>query len=244
LTKPRLDAWLVERGFFATRAKAQGAIMAGQVSVNGRAELKAGFAVAPDAKVAVAATTDYVSRGGFKLEAALEAFSIDARGKVWLDMGASTGGFTDCLLRRGARLVYAVDVGYGQIDAKLKADPRVVVFEKTHARDFKSFKLDPRPERAAVDVSFISLAQVLPWVLESLSRPCEIVALIKPQFEVGPKKAPKGVVRTAENRAEAIEKIRSCLGPLGLCEKGLIESPLRGAKGNVEYLIYLADKLL
>ncbi len=237
--RKRLDALLVERGLLPTRAKAQAAVMAGQVLVDGKPRLKAGAPTAEDAQLSLLSPCPYVSRGGLKLAAALDAFPIVTAGRVCLDVGASTGGFTDCLLQRGAARVYCVDVGRGQLDAKLRADPRVVWREETHARDLSPSWFSPPPTLAVVDVSFISLTQVLAPALACLSAPWDAVALIKPQFEVGPKLAPKGVVRTEEARQAAIEKVRAALPALGAVESGLVESPAKGAKGNVEYLIWL-----
>lgn len=237
--RKRLDVFLVERGFFATRAKAQAAVMAGQVLVGGKPALKAGEPVGEDAAVELVAPCPYVSRGGLKLEAALDAFKLDVSGRVCLDVGASTGGFTDCLLQRGASRVYAIDVGRGQLDAKLRGDARVVSREQTHARDLDPAWFSPRPTLAVADVSFISLTRVLAPMLACLEGVWDAVALIKPQFEVGPKLAPKGIVRTQEARDEAIQKIRAFLPSLPAVEAGLIESPAKGAKGNVEYLIWL-----
>lgn len=240
MAKGRLDELLVERGLFPTRAKAQAAVMAGLVAVDGKPALKAGQAVSGDARLElIAPACPYVSRGGLKLEAALKGFGISPAGRTCLDVGASTGGFTDCLLQAGARKVYAVDVGTAQLDAKLRGDPRVVSWEQTHARALRAERFDPAPDLAVVDVSFISLTQVLAPIVACLKAPFEIAALIKPQFEVGPKLAPKGVVRSPEARAAAVEKIRAALPGLGLRELGLIESPLKGPKGNVELLIHL-----
>ncbi len=237
--KTRLDLLLVERGLFPTRAKAQAAVMAGQVRVEGRPQTKPGASTPKEAKLEVLSPSPYVSRGGLKIQAALDAFGIPVTGRVCLDVGASTGGFTDCLLKRGARLVYAVDVGRGQLHPRLRSDPRVVSLEKTHARDLRSGLLEPKPDLATVDVSFISLTMVIPSVVACLAKPCEVLALIKPQFEVGPKLAPKGVVRRPEHRALAVAKVRSSLAELSLREAGLMESPLRGPKGNVELFIHL-----
>jgi 23S rRNA (cytidine1920-2'-O)/16S rRNA (cytidine1409-2'-O)-methyltransferase len=240
--RTRLDLALVERGLFDTRTKAQAAIMAGLVLVDGRAALKAGDAVAEDADLSLkSAPCPYVSRGGLKLRAALDAFpSIAVPGRVCLDVGASTGGFTDCLLQAGAARVYAVDVGTAQLDSRLKSDPRVLSRENTHARLLKPEWFDPRPTLAVVDVSFISLAQVLPFVLPCLAPPAELVVLVKPQFEVGPKLAPKGVVRDPAARLAAVEKIRAAAAALSLTERGLIDAPIKGPKGNVEFLLWLA----
>lgn len=238
-TRARLDVVLVERGFFPTRAKASAALMAGQVLVKGRSTLKPGTPVLNGIEIEILRPSPYVSRGGLKLEGALDAFHINPAGRVCLDVGASTGGFTDCLLQRGAIKVYAVDVGAAQLDVKLRSDPRVVVREKTHARDIQPAQFDPWPDVAVIDVSFISLARVLPPVLPCLRPGFDIIALIKPQFELEPKKVPKGIVREARWREEAVAKIRALAYELGLKERGLIESPLRGAKGNIEYLLHL-----
>ena len=237
--KDRLDVLLVARGLFSTRAKAQAAIMAGKVIVDGKPALKAGRPTAEEARLEVLAGCPYVSRGGLKLEAALDAFAVRVPGRVCLDLGASTGGFTDCLLQRGATKVYAVDVGRAQLDDKLRLDPRVLSRERTHARDLRPESLMPRPDLAVIDVSFISLTAVLGHVLACLARPFEVVALIKPQFEVGPKLAPKGVVRDPKNRQLAVEKVRRALTALPVIEAGLMECPVHGPKGNVESFIHL-----
>ncbi|MBI5211154.1 MAG: TlyA family RNA methyltransferase [Elusimicrobia bacterium] len=240
--RQRLDLSLVERGLFATRAKAQAAVMAGAVLVDGGVETKAGALVREDAALEVVRACPYVSRGGLKLAAALDVFPVRVGGKVCLDVGASTGGFTDCLLQRGAAKVFAVDVGHGQLDGKLRGDPRVVCWEKTHARDLRPAMFDARPSLAVVDVSFISLTKVLAPVAACLAPGSDVVALIKPQFELGPKEAPKGVVRTEERRLRAVDIVRSCLPPMGLREAGLLASPVKGPKGNVEYLIHLVPR--
>ncbi|MDE2293811.1 MAG: TlyA family RNA methyltransferase, partial [Elusimicrobia bacterium] len=182
----------------------------------------------------------YVSRGGLKLAAALDAFGVDPAGRVCLDLGASTGGFTDCLLQRGASKVYAVDVGHGQLDAKLRADPRVVSFEKTHARDLRPDAFDPPPDLGVADVSFISLTAVLGPLVACLRRPADVVALVKPQFELEPKKVPKGIVRDPASREEAFARVRAAAEALGLEFRGDAESPITGAKGNVERLAHWA----
>jgi 23S rRNA (cytidine1920-2'-O)/16S rRNA (cytidine1409-2'-O)-methyltransferase len=240
--RARLDLLLVERGLFATRSKASAAVMAGIVLVDGKPALKAGEAVAADAELSLKSDPcPFVSRGGRKLRAALDAFaSINVLGRVCLDVGASTGGFTDCLLQAGAAKVYAIDVGTAQLDAGLKSDPRVVSRENMHANKLDPKWFSPRPTLAVVDVSFISLAQVLPFVLPCLAAPQELIVLVKPQFEVGPKLAPKGVVREPAVRVQAVDKIRSAAKALGLAEHGLIESPAKGPKGNVEFLLWLS----
>lgn len=241
--RERLDVTLVERGLFESRTKAQAAVMAGLVLVDGRSAGKAGEMIGQDAVLSLKADPcPYVSRGGLKLKAALDEFSIAAEGRVCLDVGASTGGFTDCLLQAGAAKVYAIDVGTAQLDSRLKADPRVVSREQTHARLLRPEWFDPRPDLAVMDVSFISSAQVLPFVLPCLAAPFELVVLVKPQFEVGPKLAPKGVVRDPAVRLQAVEKIRDAAGKLGLLDAGLLESPVVGPKGNHEFLLLLKSK--
>ena len=237
--KIRLDLLLVERGHFPTRAKAQAALMAGRVKVQGKDRPKPGDLLSADAYVEVLADAcPYVSRGGLKLAGALDAFALDVAGRTALDLGASTGGFTDCLLKRGAAKVFAVDVGHGQLDAKLRADARVVNLEKTHARDLDPATFSPPPTLAVVDVSFISLTLVLKPLLACLKRPADLVALVKPQFELGPKKTPKGIVKDEAHRAEALERVRATAKDLALEERGVIESPLAGAKGNREWLVH------
>lgn len=239
MTKIRLDLLLVERGLFPTRTKAQAALMAGKVRVPGKDRPKPGDLVQRDSLVEILPDAcPYVSRGGLKLAGALDAFKLDPAGRTALDLGASTGGFTDCLLKRGAAKVYAVDVGHGQLDASLRSDARVVNLEKTHARDLVPDAFDPRPTLAVVDVSFISLTMVLKPLLACLARPADLVALVKPQFELEPKKTPKGVVKDEAHRREALERVRNAASGLDLQERGCIDSPLPGAKGNVEFLVH------
>lgn len=239
--RTRLDMLLVERGLFESRTKAQAAIMAGLVLVNGSSSAgKAGEMIGPDAVLSLKADPcPYVSRGGLKLQAALHGFSIAAEGRVCLDVGSSTGGFTDCLLQAGASKVYAIDVGTAQLDSRLKRDPRVVSRENTHARLLRPEWFEPKPSLAVMDVSFISSAQVLPFVIPCLAAPFELVVLVKPQFEVGPKLAPQGVVRDPAVRLQAVDKIRAAAQELGLAEAGLLESPVVGPKGNHEFLLLL-----
>ncbi|MCX5796499.1 MAG: TlyA family RNA methyltransferase [Elusimicrobia bacterium] len=240
--KLRLDALLVERGLFPSRARAQAAILAGQVKVDGHPDAKAGTSLLADARVDVIGDPNpFVSRGGLKLAAALDRFPVAVAGRVCLDVGASTGGFTDCLLSRGAARVYAVDVGTAQLHAKLRADPRVKSFEQFHAKDLRPGMFDPRPDLAVVDVSFISLAKVLPHVLPCLARPFDILALVKPQFELEPKLAPKGVVRRPEHRALALDRVRESLGALPVREAGVLECPVHGPKGNIESFVHLTS---
>lgn len=243
--KLRLDLLLVERGLFPTRAKAQAALMAGAVRVPGHQRPKAGLELPADAPVELAPNAcPFVSRGGLKLRAALEGFRVRPEGRACLDLGSSTGGFTDCLLQAGARLVYAVDVGTRQLDSGLRADSRVRVLEGTHARELQPGMFDPTPDLAVVDVSFISLTKVLPFLPPCLAPGFELVALIKPQFELGPKQAPKGVVRLAGHREQAVSRVRACAAALGLEQLGFMESPLRGAKGNAEFLLHCRGKKL
>jgi 23S rRNA (cytidine1920-2'-O)/16S rRNA (cytidine1409-2'-O)-methyltransferase len=239
--RSRLDLLLVERGIFETRSKASAAVMAGLVLVDGRPALKAGEPVAEESELSLKSDPcPYVSRGGLKLRAALDAFPIETKDRVCLDVGASTGGFTDCLLQAGAATVYAIDVGTAQLHSKIKSDPRVVSRENLHAKDLRPESFSPRPTIAVVDVSFISLAQVLPFIIPCLIEPRELVVLVKPQFEVGPKLAPKGVVRDPAVRLRAVDKIRAAAKALGLAERGLIESPAKGPKGNIEFLLWLS----
>jgi len=237
--KLRLDRLLVLRGLAPTREKAQAMILAGAVTVAGRRADKAGAPVAEDAEVEVAGPPHpYVSRGGVKLAAALDAFGIDPAGRVCLDVGASTGGFTDCLLQRGAARVYAVDVGHGQLDARLRADPRVVVREKVNARSLSRAEVLEPVSLAAVDVSFISLRLVLPAVAALVEPGGAIVALVKPQFEAGRREVPRGgVVRDEEVRRRVVEEVAAAGRALGLEVAGSIPSPIRGARGNEEFLL-------
>jgi 23S rRNA (cytidine1920-2'-O)/16S rRNA (cytidine1409-2'-O)-methyltransferase len=236
--KIRLDRLLVERGLAPTREKAQAVILAGRVEVDGRRVEKAGAAIAEDAVVTLTApASPYVSRAGVKLEAALDAFALDPGAKVCLDVGASTGGFTDCLLQRGARRVYAVDVGYGQLDARLRADPRVVVREKVNARNLSSDHVPEPVALAAMDLSFISARLVLPAVLPLLAPRADVIVLVKPQFEAGRGEVPRGgVVRSEETKKRVLSGIESFGEELGLAHSGSIASPIRGARGNEEFL--------
>lgn len=237
----RLDLALVERGLFATRAKAQAAVMAGLVLVDGKPAPKAGAPVGPDSELTLKSDPcPYVSRGGLKLAGALDAFGVDPKGRVCLDLGASTGGFTDCLLQRGAALVHAVDVGTAQLADKLKKDPRVASRENTHARALNPAWFDPKPSLCVADVSFISLTQVLPHVLPCLSPGAELLVMVKPQFEVGAKLAPKGVVKDPAVRALAVAKVRDAALALGLRALGESASIAPGPKGNIEIFLRLA----
>ncbi len=240
--RERLDWLLVERGLVASREEGRRRILAGEVLVNDRPVTKAGSLVDLDSQIRLRGESlPYVSRGGIKLEKALQAFQIDVKDRVVLDVGASTGGFTDCLVAHGARVVYAVDVGYGQLDWKLRNDPRVVVLEKRNIRYLRPEELPKTPQFATIDVSFISLRLVLPRVKELLTSRGEILALIKPQFEVGKGKVGKGgVVRSPEEHLRVIEEIKEAARAFRLEPLGVVESPLLGPKGNKEFFIHLA----
>lgn len=242
--RERLDKLLVERGLVASREEGRSRILAGEVLVDDQPLAKAGSLVDSNALIRMKGKSlPYVSRGGVKLEKALQEFSIEVSDKVVLDVGASTGGFSDCLLAHGARRVYAVDVGYGQLDWKLRNDPRVVVLEKRNIRYLEGEELSDPPQIATIDVSFISLRLVLPKVQKLLTPYGEIVALIKPQFEVGKGKVGKGgVVRSGEEHRRVIEEIKEAAVALKLEVRGVTESPLLGPKGNREFFIYLIKR--
>lgn len=243
--KIRLDIACVERGIFESRVKAQACIMAGLVMVNGVPADKAGRAVAETDLIELAGTDcPYVSRAGLKLKGAIDGFKIAVKDRICLDVGAATGGFTDCLLQEGAAKVYAVDVGEGQMHEKVKTHPRVVFMPRTNARYLKPELFPEPPELAAIDVSFISLKLVLGPVLNSAAPGARVVALIKPQFELRPQDLKKGIVRSDEARLEAVEALRAFAGKnlMEAEEAGLMESPVKGAKGNVEYLWHLVKK--
>jgi 23S rRNA (cytidine1920-2'-O)/16S rRNA (cytidine1409-2'-O)-methyltransferase len=241
VAKTRLDLLLVSRGLASSREKAQAMILAGLVAVDGRRADKAGTAIAEDAQLAVAGPEHpYVSRGGVKLAAALDAFAIDPAGLVCLDVGASTGGFTDCLLQRGAARVYAIDVGYGQLDAKLRNDPRVVLREKVNARALSREHVPEPAAFAALDLSFISVRLVLPALLPLLSIGAPAVVLVKPQFEAGRAEVGKGgIVRSEAVRERVVREIEGFSRKLGFAAMGAIPSPIRGARGNQEFLLGL-----
>lgn len=238
--RTRLDRLLVDRGLCASREQAQRLVLTGRVRVDGRPATKPGRPFPDDAAVTVEAGARFVSRGGEKLEAALEAFGVAVAGRTAVDVGASTGGFTDCLLQRGAARVYAVDVGAGQLHWRLRQDPRVVVREKTNARYLAREEFPDRPDLAVVDVSFISLTKILPALTGILARPADIVTLIKPQFEAGRTQVGKGgVVRDPAVRQAVIDAVRSFgVEKLALTWQGVCESPIRGPAGNVEYLAW------
>lgn len=236
--KIRLDQLVLARGLADSREQAQRLIMAGQIRVDGHPATKAGNTVENDVQIELLKGERFVSRGGEKLEGAFEAFQLDARGKDCLDVGASTGGFTDCLLQHGAARVIALDVGRGQLHAKLRQDPRVTVIEKFNARHMQPRHLPFTPSIAVTDVSFISLTKILPPINDVLQNGGEIIALIKPQFEAGRAQVGKGgVVRDAAVHDEVVERIRDfSTRELGLELLGVAPSPLLGPKGNREFL--------
>jgi 23S rRNA (cytidine1920-2'-O)/16S rRNA (cytidine1409-2'-O)-methyltransferase len=238
--KRRLDELLVERGLADNRTRARADVMAGRVRVAGNVVTKAGTLVAADAALECTPPPPYVGRGGLKLKAALDAFGIDPTDRAALDAGASTGGFTDCLLQHGARSVIAVDVGYGQLDPRLAADPRVTVLDRTNVRHLTPDKLPGPVDLLVADLSFISLRTVLPALKTLLAPGGEMVLLVKPQFEVGKGRVGKGgVVRDEALRQEAVDAVAEAAQRLGLEPRGRIPSPITGAKGNVEFLLHL-----
>ncbi len=239
MTKARLDRLLVERGLAESREKAQALILAGQVLVNGEKAGKPGHTVPCESPVSLLAPLQYVSRGGLKLEAALDGFGIDVRGKVCLDIGASTGGFTDCLLQRGAARVYAVDVGAGQLDWRLRQDARVVVREELNARYLTWDAVGEPVDLVTCDVSFISATLILPALPPLLRDRSEIVVLAKPQFEAGRSQVGKGgIVRDPQVHVQVVEKVSRAIRELGFRKVESMESPVLGAKGNREFLVH------
>ena len=241
MSKQRLDVTLVERGLAETRQKAQATIMSGVVYVNGQKVDKAGFAVAEDANIEVRGNAlPYVSRGGLKLEKAMREFGLTLDGCVCADIGASTGGFTDCMLQNGAAKVYAVDVGYGQLDWKLRNDGRVVCMERTNARYLTHEQVPDELDFASIDVSFISLKLILPAVNGLLKDGGHVACLVKPQFEAGREKVgKKGVVRDPAVHLEVLEHFLGHARDSGFGVLDLTYSPIRGPEGNIEYLGYL-----
>ncbi len=233
----RIDVALVERGLFPSRAKAREAIEAGLVHIGGRIVAKPSETVTTDDRVEASAPYEWVSRGGVKLAAALDAFDIDPAGCDCLDIGASTGGFADVLLSRGARRVACVDVGHSQLHPKIAADPRVISFEKTDARSLAASQLGFAPSLVVADVSFISLTLVLPPVLALAADRAKLAALVKPQFEVGPDHVKKGIVRDEKLRSGACAKIETLVASLGWRVLGAIASPIEGGDGNREFLL-------
>lgn len=257
MAKQRLDSLLVERGLCTSRQLAQRLIGAGEVMVNCCVIDKPGTPVDVEAEIYIKERSRFVSRGGEKLAKALDLFAIKVQDRVCLDGGISTGGFTDCLLQAGAKLVYGVDVGYGQVDWRLRNDERVILRERTNLRHLTKFDLygiesvgnmgdgagglsRPLPDLGVVDVSFISLTKILPALQELLVAPRELILLVKPQFEVGKEKVgKKGVVRDAEDQAWAIEQVLETAKNLGWNYRGLTFSPITGPAGNIEYLLWL-----
>ena len=238
--KQRLDLLLVQRGLVETREQARRLIMAGEVTVDGQVQDKPGQAVAVTAELFVRAPLPYVSRGGLKLAAALDDFALDVGGLAAIDVGASTGGFTDCLLQRGAAKVYAIDVGYGQLAWKLQTDPRVVVLDRTNVRYLEVLPGGELADLAVIDASFISLALVLPPSLRLLQPKGQVVALIKPQFEAGKDDVGKGgVVRDRRVHRRVLHETVEMAQSLGLLVAGLTISPAPGPAGNIEFLIWL-----
>lgn len=236
-SKSRIDRLLVERGLFDSRAKAQDAIAAGLVKAGGKVIAKASEEVAADAAIEATPAHPYVSRGALKLVAALDHFKFDPTGRVCLDIGASTGGFTQVLIERGAARVYAVDVGTAQLHQNLRGDPRIISLEQTDIRTLDAARLDPKPDLIVIDVSFISLKQVLPATLKLAARPAQLIALIKPQFEAGREHLKKGIVRDEAVRQAVCDDIATLLTSLGANVLGVIRSPIEGGDGNIEYLI-------
>lgn len=238
--KIRLDSRIFDLGLTDSREKAKAFIMAGQVYVNGMKASKAGLTVTEKDTIEVRGTSEFVSRGGHKLKKAMNSFPISLKDKICMDVGASTGGFTDCMLQNGASKVYSIDVGYGQLAWKLRSDDRVVNLERTNIRYVTDETVPDKIDFFSVDVSFISLTLVLPAVIKLLSENGEGVCLIKPQFEAGREKVgKKGVVRDKAVHSEVIEKIRSFATETGFSVLGLDYSPIKGPEGNIEYLIHI-----
>lgn len=244
MKKERLDILLVERGLAASREKAKALIMTGKVLVAEEREEKAGAMVAPDAEIRIKGEPEpFVSRGGYKLLKALTAFAIDLTGKTCMDIGASTGGFTDCMLQHGAKRVYSIDVGYGQLAWSLRQDERVVVLEKTNVRYLTEEQVPEPVDFASVDVSFISLTKIIDAAQTRLKYGGEMVCLIKPQFEAGREKVGKnGVVRDKKVHQEVIERIVQEMQDRQFVVLGLDFSPIKGPAGNIEYLLYIKNQ--
>jgi len=238
--KSRIDAVLADRGLFPSRSAAAGAVRAGEVRLgqDGPVALRPSQLVEPDANLIVDEGPRYVSRGGTKLENALDALGIDVDGRDCLDVGASTGGFTDCLLQRGAARVIATDVAYGQLDVRMRQDPRVHVIERLNAREIHPADLPFVPSLATIDVSFISLTKVLPAVARCVEPGRDILAMVKPQFELGKERVGRGVVRDAADRREAILTVATAARELGVPIRGFASSGLPGPKGNRETFVW------
>lgn len=243
--RERLDVLLTEKNFFESRARAKAMIMAGKILVNGQKVDKAGSLVATDSEIRILGEElPFVSRGGLKLQKALDVFKIILSGKIAVDVGASTGGFTDCMLQHGAKKVYAIDVGYGQLAWKLRSDVRVVNMERTNIRNVTRENFLDELDFISIDVAFISLEKVLPVVYNLLKPSGEVVALIKPQFEAGREHVgKKGVVRDKKIHAAVIKKVLDFATGLGFEVRGVNFSPVKGPEGNIEYLTYLIKNL-
>ena len=243
IQKLRLDKLLLAKGLASSRQKAQALIAAGEVMVNERIADKAGTAFPLDSRIKVREKCRYVSRGGLKLEKGLDFFNIRPAGLICADIGASTGGFTDCLLQNGAGKVYAIDVGYGQLAWQLRQDERVTVMERTNARNLQPGDIDRPLDLAVIDAAFISLTLLIPPLLPLFADKIGVLALIKPQFEVGRGKVGKGgVVRDPELHGQVIDKIINFAADLGLASQGVTASPILGPKGNKEFLIFLTGE--
>jgi len=240
--RKRLDQRLVDEALVESRERARGLILAGQVRVDGRRVDKPGTLIGSEAEVTIAGPEHpFVGRGGVKLRAALDAFGVDVKDKVCLDVGAGTGGFTDCLLQAGAATVIAVDVGHGHLHPRLRHDPRVIFLERVNVRHLTDRHLPVRPHLAVIDVAFISLTLVIPVIADLLPPDGEIVALVKPQFEVGRGEVGKGgIVRNPHQHGAVIRKVAGSARELGMVVRGLCASPILGAKGNREFFLYLA----
>ena len=236
-TRQRADRLLVERGLFPSRTKAQAAIAAGLVTANAAPVRKASEEIAVDAALSATPAHPYVSRGGVKLAAALDHFKFDPQGRICLDVGASTGGFTQVLLERGAKRVYAVDVGHGQLHESLRGRPEIVSLEQTDIRTLSAAQLNEPPDLVTVDVSFISLKLALPPALALAKPPAQLIALIKPQFEAGRAQAKKGIVRDPAVHAAVCDDISAFVASLGWRVLGIIPSPIAGGDGNTEFLL-------
>lgn len=239
--KFRLDKILVDKSIVVSRERARALIMQGRIFVDGISVTKAGAMIDKESNIELKGEDiPYVSRGGLKLEAAIKHFAIPLKDKIAMDVGSSTGGFTDCMLQYGAKRVYCIDVGYGQFAWKLRHDPRIVLIEKTNIRYLEREKILDKIDIATIDVSFISLVKVVPRVLDFLKKNGEIVALIKPQFEISKGGVGKGgIVKDEAKRLKTVQYVRENLESFGLKTIGTIQSPISGQKGNVEYLIYL-----
>lgn len=243
MPRERLDKKLLELGFASSREKAQALIMSGLVVVDGVVIDKTGFLVKEGQKIEVKESMRYVSRGGYKLEYALERFKVDVKGLVALDVGSSTGGFTDCLLQKGALKVYAVDVGRAQMDIKLLKDPRVILHEETDARSLTEKHIPQKVDLITVDVSFISVNKILSHVLKFLKDEGIALILVKPQFELTPEKVRKGIVRDSEDKIYAVLKVRKHLNELGFNVGSVVKSKPKGSKGNEEFFVLAGRRL-